>query len=192
MTSQGRRPDLVRWNWRRDLTHRFQYREKWMRFFADGAVALCVRTRQRDDHVLDQWYGLFLLSTELDDERLLRLRLERLMCWRESPERWSCYRQMLPVLIVARSRRQREHWQRAIETTALKMRLNPLAGAMACVSSEKDARMNPWLFSWRMLATNVSCHLQEILGPVPPTAFPSSLHLEEKMRPNQHRIMALA
>ena len=37
MTTQGRRPRLVRWNWQRDVTHRFLYREQRMRFFADGA-----------------------------------------------------------------------------------------------------------------------------------------------------------
>ena len=104
-----------------------------MRFFADGAVALCVRTQQSESSTLDQWYGLFILSTELDDERLMRLRLERLLCWRESPERWSSYQHMLPVLILARSQRQRDHWQRAVEATALKLRLDPLAGALACL-----------------------------------------------------------
>jgi hypothetical protein len=57
-----------------------------------------------------QWYGLFILSTELDDVRLMRLRLERLLCWRESPERWSSYQHMLPVFILARSQRQCDHW----------------------------------------------------------------------------------
>ena len=135
MTTQGRRPRLVRWNWQRDVTHRFLYREQRMRFFADGAVALCIRTQQSESSMLDQWYGLFILSTELDDERLMRLRLERLLCWRESPERWSCYQHMLPVLILARSQRQRDHWQRAVEATALKLRLDPLAGALACLAS---------------------------------------------------------
>jgi len=64
---------------------------------------------------------LFLLSTELDDERLMRLRLERLLCWRESPERWSSYQHMLPVLVLAASPRQCEHWQHAVETSALKL-----------------------------------------------------------------------
>jgi len=85
MTTQGRRPRLVRWTWQRNVTHRFQYREQRLRFFTDGAAALCIRTQQGDGSTLDQWYGLFLLSTELDDERLMRLRLERLLCWRESP-----------------------------------------------------------------------------------------------------------
>ena len=65
MTTQGRRPRLVRWNWQRDVTHRFLYREQRMRFFADGVVALCIRTQQSESSTLDQWYGLFMLSTEL-------------------------------------------------------------------------------------------------------------------------------
>jgi hypothetical protein len=65
MTTQGRRPHLVRWTWQRDLTHHFQYREQRMRFFADGVLALCIRTQQGKDCVLDQWYGMFLLSTVL-------------------------------------------------------------------------------------------------------------------------------
>ncbi len=60
-----------------------------MRIFVDGAIALCGRAPQGGGNPPDRWYGLFLLCTELDDERLMRLRLERLLCWRESPERWS-------------------------------------------------------------------------------------------------------
>lgn len=179
MTKQGRRPQLVRWTWQCDMSHRFRYREQATRFFADGVLALCIRTQQGEGRVLDQWYGLFILCTELDDERLMRLRLERLLCWRESPERWSCYQHMLPVLILARSQRQREHWQRAVEATALKLHLEPLTGALACLPSEESACMNPWLLNWRTLATEVSCHLQELLKPVPCAAFPSSLRLEE-------------
>jgi predicted transcriptional regulator len=88
MTTQGRRPHLVRWTWQREVTHGFQYRDQPMRFFADGAMALCLRPHQSDGSTGDQWYGLFLLFTELDDERLMRLRLERLLSWRESSERW--------------------------------------------------------------------------------------------------------
>jgi Replication-relaxation len=179
MATQGRRPRLVRWNWQRDVSHRFQYREQRMRFFVDGVLALCIHTQQGESSALNQWYGVVLLSTELDDERLMRLRLERLLCWRESPERWSCYQHMLPVLILARSQRQRDHWQRAIETTALKLRLDPLAGALACLPPEESAHVNPWLFNWRTLATEVSCHLQEWLRPLPREAFPFSLQLEE-------------
>ena len=72
MSNQERRPRLVRWTWQRDLTHCFRYREQTMRLFADGAVALCICTQQDDDSTLDEWYGLFILHTELDDERLMR------------------------------------------------------------------------------------------------------------------------
>jgi len=178
MTTEGRRPRLVRWNWQRDVTHRFLYREQRMRFFADGAVALCVRTPQSESSSLDQCFGLFLLATELDDERLMRLRLERLLCWRECPERWPSYQHMLPVLILARSQRQRDHWQRAVEATALKLRLDPLAGALACLPPGESAQVNPWLFNWRTLSTEVTCHLQDLLKPLPRMAFPPSL-LEE-------------
>jgi hypothetical protein len=103
MTTGGRRPQLVRWNWKRDMTHRFRYREKAMSLFVDGAVTLCIRTHQSDGGLLDQWYGFFILLTELEDERVMRLRLERLLCWRESPERWNSYSHMLPILILANS-----------------------------------------------------------------------------------------
>jgi predicted transcriptional regulator len=179
MTTQGRRPRLVRWTWQREVTHRFQYREQAMRLFADGVVALCIRTQQTDGTMQDWWYGLFLLCTELDDERLMHLRLERLLCWRESPERWSSYQHMLPVLILAGSPRQREHWQHAVEAAALKLRLDPLAGALACLPPSGGLRMNPWLLAWRTLSTEVSCHLRDLLSPLPPAAFPSSLQMEE-------------
>lgn len=179
MTTQGRRPQLVRWNWQRDVTHRFPYREQVMRFFVDGAVTLCIRTQQGDGATLDQWYGLFILTTELDDEWLMRLRLHRLLCWRESPERWSSYQHMLPVLILARSPRQGEHWQRALEATALKLCLDPLAGALTCLPSQEGAYVNPWVLNWRTLSTDVPCHLQDLLRPLTTTAFPLSLQLEE-------------
>src|SRR5947209_14834910 len=124
-----------------------------MRWFVDGAVALCIRAQQKDDTTPERWYGLFLLFTELDDERLMRLRLQRLLCWRESPERWSVYQHMPPVLILARSPRQREHWQRAVEATALKLRVEPLAGALATLPPFERAPVNPWLLNWHSLAT---------------------------------------
>ncbi len=179
MTTQGRRPLLVRWTWQRDVVHRFQYREQALRLFADGVVALCIRTQQADGSTLDRWYGLFLLTTALDDERLMRLRLERLVCWRESPERWPFYQHMLPVLILARSQRQCEHWQRAVEGAALKLRLEPLTGALI-YSPSPGGEESPWVFSWRTLPSAVSCHVQDLLKPLPPAAFPSSLQVEHE------------
>jgi hypothetical protein len=179
MTTQGRRPRLIRWTWQRDMAHRFLYREQAMRWFVDGALALCISTLQKDDTTSERWYGLFLLFTELDDERLMRLRLERLLCWRESPERWSVYQHMPPVLILAASHWQNEHWQRAVEATTLKLRVESLAGAVATLPPSERAHMNPWLLNWHTLATEKPCHLQELLKPLPLAAFPSSLRLQE-------------
>ena len=188
MTTQGRRPRLVRWTWQRDVTHRCLYREQRMRFFVDGTVALCIRTQQGESSRLDQWYGLFMLATELDDERLMRLRLERLLCWRESPERWSVYQHMLPVLILARSQRQRDHWQRAAMATALKLRLDPLVGALACLPETQSPQVNPWMLNWRTLATEGSSRLQDLLKPLPRAAFPPSLQLEDDEEEERHGV----
>lgn len=179
MTTQGRRPRLVRWTWQREVTHRFQYREQALCFFADGVVALCIRTQRADSSTVDQWYGLFLLSTALGDERLMRLRFEQLLCWRESPERWTCYQHMLPVVVLANSPRQYDHWQRAVEVATMKPRLELLAGALTCLSREESTNVNPWLFSWSTLSTAVSCHLQDVLRSLPREAFPASLQVEE-------------
>ena len=86
---------------------------------------------------------------------------------------------MLPVLILARSLRQGEHWQHAVETTTLKLRLDPLAGALACLPSSENAHMNPWVLNWRTLSTDVSCRLQALLRPLPRMAFPPFFQLEE-------------
>ena len=190
ITNQGRRPQLVRWTWQRDVVHHFQYREQPARLFVDGAVALCIRSPQSDGTTLDQWYGLFLLSTQLDDERLMRLRLERLLCWRESPERWSSYQHMLPVLILATSPRQAEHWQHAVETSALKLRLDPLKGALSCLAPLEGGPVNPWRLGWHTLSTNHLCHLCDLLRVVPPRVFPPFLHIEEsEVETQQARVL---
>ncbi len=109
----------------------------------------------------------------------MRLRLERLLCWRESPERWSCYQHMPPVLILARSPRQNEYRRHAVEAAALKLRLEPLVGAVACLSSAESAHVNPWLLPWRTFSTDQPCHLRDLLRPLPRTALPPSLYMEE-------------
>jgi Replication-relaxation len=175
LTVQGRRPTLVRWNWQRDLSHRFRFREHPLRLFVDGAVALCVETHQDDGKREECWYGLLLLTTELADERVMRLRLERLLCWRESPERWTRYQYMLPVLVLAHSSRQRDHWQRAIKQAVQQVRVASLVGAIAIIADGEQQPRNPWRLDWRTLDTGVCCHLQDFMQPVPETALPPSL-----------------
>jgi hypothetical protein len=182
LTEQGRRPSLVRWNWRRNFTHAFAYREQPMRWFADGALALCIRATLPDGGQHEQWYSLLMLYTHLHDERLMRLRLESIMRWRESAERWPFYQHMPLVLILATSPRQCEHWQHAAEEVAVRFRLEPLLGVIACLPENTIAMGaigNPWLLSWRSLVEDASCHLQELLMPLPLQAIPVPLQPNE-------------
>ncbi|HVB24862.1 MAG TPA: replication-relaxation family protein [Ktedonobacteraceae bacterium] len=180
LTTQGRRPTLVRWNWQRDLLHRFRYREQPLRLFVDGAVALCIERAQGDGKREAHWYGLLLLTTDLEDERVMRQRLERVLCWRECPERWVRYQQMLPVMILAHSSRQCDHWQQAMTQAAHQLRVEPLVGATACISNrDGESQMShPWRQHWRTLSTGLDCHLQDLLHPVPETALPPALRAD--------------
>lgn len=178
LTCQGRRPTLVRWDWQRDLTYRFGYREKSNRFFSDSVCALCVRERHADGLEVDRWYGLLILMTDLNDERLMRSRLAHILYWRESAERWPLYTHMPPVLILARSARQSECWQQAASEAARHLQVDPVQGVVTCLPSDVRGSLNPWLLTWRTLVTNTSCHLQNLLIPLPPAAIP--LPLEEE------------
>src|SRR5256885_812815 len=86
---------------------------------------------------------------------------------------------MLPVLILAASLRRPEHWQHAVETSALKLHLDPLRGALACLPELERAHENLWRLPWRTLSTNHLCHLRDLLRRVPPAVFPPFLNVEE-------------
>ncbi len=188
LTLQGRRPTLIQWNWQRDYVHRFTYREKEMRFTVDGAVRLAVRATLPEHRLREQEYGLLLLHTPLNDRRLMHLRLERLLCWRECPERWPHYQHMPPVLILATSERQGEYWHQCAEEVALRLRLEPLLGAVTCGPMPAFQGENPWLLPWRTLSTQASCHLQDLLRPSPLSSLPGLLSLdEEEQTPNEAR-----
>src|SRR5260221_1704621 len=95
---------------------------------------------------------------------------------------------MLPVLILARSQRQRDHWQRAAMATALKLRLDPLVGALACLPETQSPQVNPWMLNWRTLPTDRSSHLQGLLKPLPRAAFRPSLQLEDDEHEDRHAV----
>ncbi len=50
---------------------------------------------------------------------------------------------------------------------------------MACLSSAESAHVNPWSLPWRTLSTDQPCHLRDLLSPLPRTALPPSLRMEE-------------
>ncbi len=174
LTQKGRRADLVRWDWERDFTHPFFYRERPTRMQVDGAVALCLRFEEAAGPPQEIWHTLFFLYNPLlDDVRLMRQRLERVLRWRESAERWPVYSQMPPLLILTTSFRQAEWWQRATEQATSSLRVDLPRGAVACwpAACEDRGTMSPWLLPWKALGTNASCTIQQFLHPLPPSAI---------------------
>ncbi len=185
---QGLRPDLVTWNWQRDFSTRFTYREKLLRLTADGALAMCIRTALSDDRYCEQWYSALLFHTDVHEKRLMRTRLERVLCWRECAQRWPLYQYMPLVIILATSPHQSEYWHQCAQEAATRLRVNALTGTVACFSpsspsspssppthTESYASSNPWLLSWRSLATYAHTHVQNLLSPMPQAAIPTPL-----------------
>jgi hypothetical protein len=186
LTSQGHHARMVQWNWLRDYDHRFvSFREQSLRLHVEGALALCLRFTPTDQPPAQQshlqpsegWYTLFLLHCPIDEVRLMRTRLDRLLRWRESAERTVVYSQMPPILIVATTERQAEWWQQAIEQVATRLRVNRPLGALTCLSQTDEALTNGWRLHWRKLGTNESCHVQELLQPSHAPAVPELLVL---------------
>lgn len=177
LAQDGHRPE-VRWHWVRDYAHRFLYREKLMRCTADAALLLRVRSKTADGlSTQEQWYSLFvLLDAEIADARWLKQRLERLLCYRESAERWPVYQHYPPALVLVATPHRMELWQRYTMEASAALHVAPLAGAVACVpDNNQPTPFNPWRSGWKTLATHVPCKLQHLLHPMPIEAIPPGL-----------------
>ena len=169
LTRQGHQAILVRWDWQREYTHTFfsRTRKQPLSVHLDGALALCLRydSRSSSEELQEVWYHLLLLRCPLDDTRLMRQRLDRLLRWRESAERWSVYSQMPPVLILATTPRQAERWHLVNEQVAEARHLEQVQGAVACFWPEREEHASPWRLAWRTLDTRRPCHIQDLLAP---------------------------
>lgn len=186
LTHHGRRADVVQWSWQRDFGHAFLAPgEKRLHVRVEGALTLCLRytdgagscSEEATDARLfeEHWYTLLLLHCPLDEIRLIRMRLDRLLRWRESAERTAVYSQMPALLILATTERQAEWWHLAALQVAARLRVEAPLGALACLPGDTEALANGWRLSWRRLGTRESCHLQELLHPLPQPAVPALL-----------------
>lgn len=181
LTDHGRQAKLVQWSWLRDVSHPFQVHDQTLRCFVDGALAISLCFGPGPDQETSAtpsphgWYTLLLLHSPLDDLRLMRARLERLLHWRESAERTAVYRQMPPILVLAATGRQAEWWHLAAEQVAARLPITRLMGALTCLLSAEEAGTNGWLLPWQRLGTKEPCHLQELLHPWPAPALPELL-----------------
>lgn len=183
LTQQGRRASVVQWTWQRDYGHAFMTpRQQLFRLRVEGALTLCLRYAPADPARFDEvylreehWYTLFLLHCPLDEIRLIRMRLDRLLRWRESAERTAVYSQMPALLVLATTERQAEWWHHVAVQAAARLRVEAPLGALACLPENAEALANGWRLSWRRLGTKEHCHLQEMLCPLPQPAIPELL-----------------
>jgi len=178
----------------RDYAHRFPYREKQMRSAADAAVLFRVRLQMANRlSAQEQWYSLFvLLDAEIADARWLKQRLVRLLCYRESAERWPVYQHFPPLLVLVSTPHRMELWQRCAMEAATVLHIAPLTGAIACLTKKLHmTSYNPWRLAWKTLATNGPCTLQHLLHPLPNEVIPPGLwgrHATDTVMPEETRI----
>jgi len=177
LAHQGRWSE-VRWHWMRDYSHRFPYREKLMRCTADAVLLLRVRAMTANGmSAQEQWYSLFvLLDAEIADDTWLKQRLQRLLCYRESTERWPVYQHFPPVVVLVSTPRRMEHWQWSAMEAATALHVATLAGAIVCLPGKQHmASYNPWRLAWKTLETGGPCTLHHLLHSLPTEAIPPGL-----------------
>ena len=171
----GTRKEL-NWHWRRDYQHSFSFHGKPVNAVADAVLVFHLHP-----HALlwteaeESFYSAFiLLDTGLvgnHDERIVRERLTRLLCYRECEARLSYHRFFPPVLVVVQTPRQREVWQRCASEAAAQLRLHPLSGAVVYLARE-TAPESAWPLPWSDLVTRASCRLEGLFLPMPRAALP--------------------
>lgn len=192
LTDQGRHARVVQWSWQRDYGHAFLApREKLLQMRVEGALTLCLHFSPANQHIPDarqveHWYTFLLLHCPLDEVRLIRMRLDRLLRWRESAERTAVYSQMPPLLVLATTERQAEWWHQAAIQVAARQRVNCPLGVLACLPQTPKALENPWRLSWRRLGTKEFCHIQDVLHPLPVPAIPELLTVRGVAREHPH------
>ena len=182
----GGYPAAIRWHWQRDYLHTFERKKKQMTLRTDGAVVFRRRPLRQAMEKDDSWY-CFLLFIDAglygsEDLHLMRKRLEQLLQWRESSERWSFYHAFPPVLVVAPTRHQGDLWIHSAQEAAAHLRVAPLKGASA-VPMENS----PWHFSWRGLDGSGVMTLQSLADPLVPQAIPPGLLAPKQMEPGPIR-----
>ena len=183
LTMQGHHATMIQWSWLRDYAHSFvSPHERTLRLHVEGALTLCLRfspvepssrTLARVD-VEDTWYTLLFLHCPLDEPRLMRMRLDRLLRWRESAERSAVYSQMPPLLVLATTERQAEWWHQAATQTASRLRVDLPLGGIACLPPGAEPF---WHLAFRRLGTKELCHVQELLHPQQDPSIPELLAL---------------
>jgi hypothetical protein len=176
LSRSGQSASVRRWSWLREypLTFRTPQQEV-LRVHVEGVLALGVRDASTDAEATEAWYTLLVLHCPIDDLPLMRLRLDRLLRWRESPERTAVYSQMPPILILATSERQAEWWQQATRQVVARLHVDLPLGAITSLPRGNVPGAHGWQAPSRRMGTREVCQVQDLLHPWPAPAVAALL-----------------
>jgi DNA-binding MarR family transcriptional regulator len=170
--TNGQRAD-VGFHWQRDWHHAFQWRGHAARVTADAAIAFGRKKRREQEP--ESFFPIFLLAdaglSGSTDHLIIERQLEQLLRYRESTERTPYYAQFPPVVVIVPTPHQREHWQRIAIAVASDLRVDPLAGVIACVPPDQ-AEIPAWRLPWQGLSNHTPARLQDYLVSVTEEALP--------------------
>lgn len=180
LSAQGT-TSLLRWHWVRHYQHAFIAKGKRLQCQADAVLALAqhpaplMKGEQEQKEPI--YFSCFvLLDTGLvgpRDPLLIQERLQRLLRWRESRERWQHYQQFPPVLVITHSSRGRETWQWCAQEAALRERVAPLSGAVLSLSEAAATQIHStWSLAWQRLSPPGVCQVRDLLIAQPRAAVP--------------------
>ncbi len=162
----------LQFHWVRDWSHAFQWKGHPARVEVSASLVFRRLARQNE---ADAFFPVFLLAdgglSGTTDRLIIERKLEQLLRYRESAERTLHYAQFPPVIVIVPTPHQREHWQRVALEVAEDLRLDPLAGAIACVPPDQ-ADVSAWTLAWQGLSNHTPCRLQEYLIPMSIEALP--------------------
>lgn len=180
----GTRKEL-NWHWRRDYQHTFTFHRKSVHCVADAVLIFHLHPHSLMwTEAEESFYSAFiLLDTGMvgnHDERVVRERLGKLLCYRECEARLPFHRFFPPVLVLVQTPRQREVWQRCAIEVAAQLRLNPLCGAIVSLPRE-TAPTSAWPLPWSDLATRASCRLEGLFLPMPRGALPAGAVIQPQV-----------
>lgn len=184
----GGYPAAIRWHWQHEYVHAFERKQRRMTFRADGVVVFRRRPlRQNMQHdSVESWSCFFwFIDPGLrgsEDLRLMRTRIEQLLFWRESSERWSFYQAFPPLLILASTAHQRDLWISAAQEAAAHLRVAPLKGAGAVPRDD-----SPWKWRWHHLDGSGGATLHTLVDPIVPQAIPPGLLAPRHLEPGTGR-----
>ena len=207
-------PVSVRWHLVRDYEQKVLYRQHSIRMHADAVLAwTTTRTRSgRNDAIpftttvvaeqemapgqpvpmthVPSWHSAFVLvESGLLDEVVIRQRIHRLLCYRESPARWPLYHAFPPLLVIVETAHHAACWQRAIREEVSVMRVAPPQGAFVVWpwprqterAQKEEQSCNVWRLPCYDLATLVPCRLRSLFVPLQEDALPEGVrsHLKQ-------------